>query len=844
MFFVSKVSNKIILLLIIGFLSVSTCSKSFFGQAISGFIFDETNNPIPFTNVYIKNTGTGTSADAKGRYYIKLNDPGVYDVIFSSIGYIRQEVKIVIKERENVAKNIWMETDEGTLNEIMVNSKRRDPAYEIIQKAIENKQKWQNQYQTSTCEVYIKAKEIISEKEKRKRDAEAEASQKKSEEEGDVFEAEKKAKDQQTAKIAGSMNMVEVQMKRYYQLPNDVKEIREGYKKYGSAQGLFYTNTSEADFNFYDNLMSLDKLNEIPVVSPLHLTSVLTYKFKLEETTMLGTRFLYKIAVTPRKKGNGSWSGHIWILDDFFTIMKVDLELDPEGLLILNTFSIKQTYEFVQDSIIVLKEQEFDYTSKGGKSLFKGKTEVAYSNYVLNPIFEKRFFKNEIVVTTQDAYDKDSTYWMKIRPLPLTLDEQKYQKIKDSIMAYHTSDKYLDSIDSVFNKVTLLDVFWDGIEFTNRKLKKTIYFSSLAGLFDPFEIGGMRVGPQVTYFKKWKSEKYLYTSVKTNIGLRNEDIKGNFSIRYRYDPIHMGTVGLWGGKLFNTITSNDALSNLFLRSNWIEENRLNFFTSRELFNGLFVSTSLKYIDRLPIDSYQFGEVTDDWFDGQNNPLEFVRYKSVIVNIGVAYTPFQKYMTEPKRKIILGSKWPTFSFFYEKGIPNFLGSEIDFDLISVDITQNIKVGTIGTSSYNARAGKFINTTDLRYVDNIIFPRGDKYFFASLMLSMQIQDTTLSVSDQYLRVNYIHHFNGALTNLIPLFNKTGLHAVVGASYLYIPQYNYQYYEFFGGLERSFKAQRARYRIGVYFVEASSTFAAIQPRVKIAFNRYNLRDNSWGF
>ncbi len=813
-------------------------------QSLSGYVFDETNNAIPFTNVYVKNLGTGTSADSKGRYYLKFNDPGVYDIIFSTIGYQRQEIKVIINDRENLTKNVWMVMDEGELNEIIVNSKRRDPAYEIIQKAIDHKQKWYKQFESSTCDVYIKAKEIISEKEKKKREQEAEEQKKKSEEEGDVFDAEKKQRDVETAKIAGSMNMVEVQMKRHFQLPNEVKEVREGYKKYGSAQGLFYTNTSEADFNFYDNLMSLDKLNEIPVVSPLHLTSILTYKFKLEETTMLNGKFLYKIAVTPRKKGNASWEGYIWVLDEAFSIMKVDLELGNEGLLILNSFKIKQEYEFIQDSIIVLKNQVFDYTSKGGKSLFTGNTEVNYSNYSINPEFDKRFFKNEIVVTTQDAYDKDSSYWTKIRPLPLSLEEQKFQRIKDSITAYQTSDKYLDSIDSVFNKVTLLDAFWDGFDFTNRKLKKTLYISSIAGMLDPFEIGGLRVGPSVSYFKKWKSEKYLYTSTSVNMGLRNQDVKGNFSIRYRYDPMHSGMVGIWVGRLFNTISTNDALSNLFLRSNWIEENRINVFTSRELVNGLFASANLRYVDRLPIDVYEFGQVTEDWFDGQNQPLSFTRYKSAILNIGLSFTPFQKYMTEPKRKIILGSKWPTFTIFYEKGIPNFLGSEIDFDFIAFDIKQDIKVGTLGTSSYDMRAGRFINTTDLRYVDNVIFPRGDKYFFASLLQSMQIQDTTLAVSDEYLRINYIHHFNGALTNLIPLFNKTGLHAVVGASYLLIPQYNYQYFEYFAGIERSFKAQRARYRIGVYFVEATSSFSNIQPRVKIAFNRYNLRDNSWGF
>jgi hypothetical protein len=823
-------------------LSVFLYNSPLLSQTLTGYVFDETNNGIPFTNVYIKNTGTGTSADAKGRYSLKFNDPGVYEIVFSAVGYVKQEIKVIINDRENVTKNIWMETDEGVLNEIIVNSKKRDPAYEIIQEAIEKKQHWSEQFQSSSCDVYIKAKEVISEKERKRRESAEDNPTKKEEE--DVFEEEKKNKESEINKIAGSMNMVEIKMKRHFQLPNNIKEVREGYKKYGSSYGLFYLNTTEADFNFYDNLMSLDKLNEIPVVSPLHVTSVLTYKFRLEETTVLGDHLLYKINVTPRKKGNGSWTGNIWILDEYFSLIKVDLTLDNEGLLIFNSFAIKQTYEQQGDSLFLLTQQEFDYTSKGGKNLFTGNTQVTYENYVINPAFEKRYFNNEVAITTQEAYDRDSSYWDKIRPLPLSTEEQRYQRIKDSITAYQNSDHYLDSIDSVFNKITLMDALWDGFAFTNRKVKKSIYFSSLAGLFDPFEIGGMRMGPSVYYFKKWKNEKYININGKIHMGLRNEDIKGNISIRYRYDPMHSGIIGIWAGKLFNTITTNDALSNLFLRSNWIEEDRINLFTSREIFNGFFVSTSLKFINRYPIGGYQFGEITEDWFEGENIPLEFTAYKTSIVNIGVNYTPFQKYMTEPRRKVILGSKWPTFYLFYEKGVPQLMGSEVDFDLITASVEHSFKVFTLGTSSYVIRGGQFINTTDLRYVDNIIFPRGDRYFFASLMESMQIQDTTLAVSDRYLRINYIHHFNGALTNLIPLFNKTGLHAVLGASYLLIPQYNYQYAEVFVGLERSFKAQRARYRIGLYFVEATSTFDQIQPRIKLAFNRYNLRDNSWGF
>ncbi|CAG5080344.1 DUF5686 and carboxypeptidase regulatory-like domain-containing protein [Parvicella tangerina] len=815
-------------------------------QSLSGFVQDETNAGIPFVNIYVKNQGSGTTTDADGKYFLRFTDPGVYDIVFSSIGYETEEIKVIIEGTNEVNKNVWLVTDENELEEVIVNSKKRDPAYGIIASAISQKDRWNNQFNSSSCKVYIKAKEVISEKEKKKRQKEAEKELEAAEnsQDEDVFATAEK-KEQAANKLKQpNMNMVEINLVRHFQQPNKIKEIREGYKKYGSSYGLFFLNTSEAVFNFYDNLMSLENLNVLPVVSPLHFSSVLTYKFKLVETTFEGTRKIYKIKVTPRKSGNASWEGFIWIMDKSFNITQVDLSLDKGGLILYNDFNIKQTYQFLEDSIHTLKRQEFTYTSKTNRSDFEGNTVVTYTDYVINPTFEKRYFKNEVAVTTQEAYDQDTSYWEKIRPAPLTIEEQNFQRIKDSIYAYQNSDRYLDSVDSVFNRITLLDVLWDGIEFSNRKKKRYMYFSSLAGLLDPFEIGGLRVGPDFTLFKKWENEKYISVSPGVDIGLRNGDIKYDFSLRGRYDPMHAGYAGIWTGKLFNTIVENDALSNLFLRSNWIEENRFNAFTSRELFNGFYANLQFRYIDRHAIDKYKFNPEADDWFEGQNVPLTFENYQTSIFVLGLNYTPFQKYMTEPNRKVVLGSKWPTFSFYFERGIPKLFGSDIDFSYISADVNQSFKLGTLGTSSYRIRAGKFINTNDLRYVDQVIFPRGDKWFFASLMASMQIQDTTLTVRDQYLRVHFAHHFNGAIINYIPFVKKLGIHAVAGTSALYIKESNYRYLEGFIGLEKVFKVQRSRMRIGVYFVEATSNYSNITPRIKFAVNRYSLRSKNWGY
>lgn len=807
---------------------------------------DETNAGIPFVNIYIKNQGVGTTTDADGKYFLRFNDPGIYDLVYSSIGYETQEVKVVIEDNGEVVKNIWLITDENELEEVVVNSKKKDPAYGIIANAISQKDKWNNQFESSTCKVYIKAKEVISEKEKKKRQKEAEAELQAAEnsQEEDVFETQEKKKEAQNKMGQPNMNMVEINLTRHFEGPNKVKEVRDGYKKYGSSYGLYFLTTTQANFNFYDNLMSLPDLNELPVVSPLHFSSVLTYKFKLVETTFEGIRKIYKIKVTPRKSGNASWEGFIWIMDKSFNIVNINLSLSKGGLIIYDQFNIKQEYTFLEDSVQVLTKQNFTYSSKTNKNNFEGNTAVSYADYILNPTFEKRYFKNEVAITTEEAYDQDSSYWQKIRPTPLSIEEQEFQRVKDSIYAYQNSDRYLDSIDSVFNRITLMDVLWDGVEFSNRKKKQYMYFSSLAGLLDPFEIGGLRVGPDFDYFKKWDNEKYISFSPAIDIGLRNGDIKYDLGLRGRYDPKHAGYAGFWTGKLFNTIVENDALSNLFLRSNWIEENRFTFFTSRELVNGLYAHFKLDYVHRYPIDEYNFNPELDDWFDGQNTPLDFESYRTSIVRLTLFYTPFQKYMTEPKRKIVLGSKWPTFNIHFERGMPNLFGSDIDYTYISGGLRHSFKLGTLGTSNYRVNAGKFINTNDLRYVDQVIFPRGDKWFFASLMESMQIQDTTLTVRDNYIRAHYAHHFNGAIVNYIPYFKKLGIHAVVGTSALYIEESNYRYLEGFVGLEKVFKVQRSRIRIGVYFVEAVSNYSNIAPRIKFAVNRYSLRSKNWGY
>ena len=68
----------------------------------------------------------------------------------------------------------------------------------------------------------------------------------------DPFEEEEKKK---RDALTQNMNLVEVQLTRYYSPPNKVKEIRNAYDKRGTDQNLYYTTTVKSNFNFFQNLL-------------------------------------------------------------------------------------------------------------------------------------------------------------------------------------------------------------------------------------------------------------------------------------------------------------------------------------------------------------------------------------------------------------------------------------------------------------------------------------------------------------------------------------------------------------------------------------------------------------
>lgn len=817
---------------LLGFTAVSQ-------QLLKGHVTDEMGQPIPSAKVFVKNQAElRTIADVEGYYEMWLF-PDEYFLVFSATGFDDREAYVTISDR-TVEKDIQLFPKKiQDIEDISVSAKKTNPGRDIMLEVVKKRDQISPWERPHIVDVYIKASEKIDkkEKDKKKKNEEEEENQDKIE---DPFAEQRKEGEE----LANSMNLIEVNLTRNYGGGNKVKEVRTAFEQRGSNRNnLYYTTTVKSNFNFFQNLLYLNDLHQTPVSSPISGPGILSYKYRLEEQYEENGYKIHKIKIIPRSIATTTLSGYIWVIDSLWLIQKLDLEMEKGNLLIYDYFRIQQTYSHPGDSICLLTEQKLEYGVKYPNEESNGSTIATFSNYNFEPNFPPKFFSNELAATEQEAYDKDSAYWKEARKVELTQEEREYILVRDSIQDHHNRKEYLDSIDAVFNKVTFLKVLWWGIDHRNRAKKVQWTINSIAGTLRPIYIAGPRVSPGFFYFKKWENQRMLDSYSDISYGFLNQDIKGSTNWDYRYNPYHFGTISAGFSHDFDVIRGYDAITQIYKRNNFIEATQLKLGHEYELFNGFYFESSFTMSERRSLEGYKFLNGIDSILPN-DDPTKFQTYQAFIGDFTIKYIPQQKFMREPYRKVVLGSKWPTFYLSYEKGIPKIFGSDVNHDYLSGGILQTFKIGTLGTTSYHLRTGVFLNTKQLKDADRKFQRRSDPIWFSNPLYSFQGLDTLLPTQKIYYEAHFVHHDNGAIINKVPFMKKTRIGLVFGGGAMYLPEFNYQHYELLAGLERNFKFSKRRLRIGIYGVISDGNKRPFAATYKISFAILNNRNLKWNF
>jgi len=773
---------------------------------LSGLITDDKGALLPYASVLVKGTGIGTTANDLGKYSLQLN-PGKYILVCQYVGYGREEKSVTIANAD-LTVNFKLSVQQTSMKEFVVRPGGEDPAYEIIRNAIKKRTYYLNQFDKFQCEVYIKGQLKLRGYPKK------------------IFGQKVDFEDGDTSKLK-MLYLAESISTYSVQKPGKVKIEVKSTKVSGQSDGFGLSQPQI--ISFYENNIQIGRnLNPRGFVSPIASNALAYYQYKFQGVFIEDGKEINKIQVIPRKKYEPVFSGTINITDGDWRIHSVQLQLTKESQMeIVDTLRIDQLYVPLEKDVWVIKNQVIYPAVKFLGFDGYGSFVNVYSAFNLNPSFGNKFFNNVFLKYTDSSNKRTTFYWDSIRPVPLQMEEINDYRKKDSLEQVRKSPGYLDSIDKRRNKLSITGLLLTGQTFSREKRKVTYSVNSILNAFDFNTVEGLVVNLKGTYRIRLDStiitSKSIFVSPYIRYGFSNKHLNTGLTTGYNLGKKYLTSVSLSGGKdvyQFNngsTFTErSNTLSTLFLKRNLLKIYEAWYVKAgyvKGIGEGVVIRTGLSYQDRLPLENttgYTFYDVKKRIFT-PNYPTDLVaqnisRHQALIFSAGITWQPGARYIEFPGRKVNIGSTLPTFNFDYTKGIQDVLGSDVNYDKWRLVMNDNINLKLSGTLDYRVSVGGFLNTRKVQIPDYQHFNGNQSVFASAYLNSFQLapfyQNST--TADFYSTLNLEHHFNGLLTNKLPLLKKLNWNLVAGTNAFLVNSTN-NYLEVFVGLENIFKLFR---------------------------------------
>lgn len=827
-------------------------------QSISGKVYDADGSILPYVNIQVKNSTIGTTTNNEGLFKLNLK-PGNYTIIFSFVGYLAYEHELRISGNRNIQLDVTLQTLDKVLNEVLISADQKELARSIMRNLRNNRKNFLDAVQSYETEYYRKASLQSDVAVKLKLDTLQTDS---------ISEDITINEDFKTVTSA----LFETYNKVYFEAPSKYKEIiiaendYEANPQYNSLtvgfslghRGLdinslqrnsrdpyiLVYDAASADFNFFKNTLHLPLIADKPFLSPLANTATLNYSFDYHGMFYQDDKKIFIIKIEPIFKNDALFSGLVYVEDSTWFLNKVDLNFNRAALNYCSELRIIQDYNIIDNQFVVPEKTELIYKINEGRKTIEGNIFIEYFNRKINVEIPRSKFSNEIIRYNSDATEKDSVFWTNIRPYEFSNYEKEFAKKKDSLKNHYSSPEYIHKLDSSFNNINFWSFIYKGVGYRNRLAGYEFYFDPLVSQINPFGVGGYRHKLGGRYKKRYKNDYLLETEGFVDYGFLNKDARGKVGVGLTYIPERFVRTFIRYGDHYDMINDYASIISTFSRSNYVRTKGFSIAQRMEIVNGLFGEITFSYSNQTPITGMTLETWSSIIFGELNTPSDFNPYTKFDINLELKYRINQQYIMKGRRKILLDSNWPELSFKYRKGIPKLFSSEVNFDFIEFGIHHDMKLSRWGTSGGNMLFGSFVNKKNLRIIEHKYFRGSDILIFSNPLESFQLLGPTLSSSSTYFRFNYIHHFDGAILDKIPLISKLKISPAAGAGALLMTENNFKHIEVFAGIERRFRIRKELFRIGIYAVTADNTLSKPTITYKVGLNFFNTYSQKWDY
>lgn len=796
---------------------------------------------LSFATIFVKQLGTGTTANEDGNYEIQLA-PGRYEIVYQHLGR-KTAVRVAQVTDGFLELNITLAPQDIVLQTVEIDGNDEDPAYTIMRKAIAKANYHRNLLDSYSARVYIKGAGKLKDY---------------------PWLAKKQLQKEGIEKnrVYISESVSEVKFTRPNKFEEKVISIRSDGKDNNTSPNPYIFGS------FYEPEVA-------ETISPLSPKAFSYYKFEYHGTYKDRDYDISRIKVIPRSKGDNVIDGMIYIVEDSWSIHSLDIHTNKLGIdiyiqVMCNPIEDKAwlpvSHKFKVDGKVFGFEFEYNYLAsvsnykialnpklyvekmevidekkekalakeieKKQKPITKKKTDdtkklqerLAAGEEItrkeLKTIVkeyekEERKQQKEPEVLSDNTYSidslafkKDSSYWASVRPIPLTKEEVKGYEKNDSIAkierAKEEGDTLKQSKHKGFQPWDLLtgDSYKIGKRSNFRIYTPTGGFNTVEGfnLIYKVAIGTvlqdtnktrLSITPLLRY--SFEREKFLgYGTFRvSNRKTRFELERGVYVEQFNSDDPILPIVNT-----FTTLLLEKNLMKIYER-NYYElrfrrvvnpfltvSTTWNHAERQELFNNL----DYKLIDSKKIEDYNPNRPDTEELS-QNGPEVteqfFPKHKAFIGSIGFAARPWLKYRIRNGRKYAINRSSPTLMLDYRRGFST-LGSNVDFDNLELGIKHEFKIGVRGNVDFIFRGGTFFNNDKMYFMDYKHF-LGNKTPFSTNdpVGSFRLLDYyKYSTNDEYFVANLHYQFRKFLVSNITYVRLAGIRENFFVNYLATP------------------------------------------------------------
>ncbi|WNH11105.1 DUF5686 family protein [Thalassobellus suaedae] len=738
--------------------------SAFAQTKVSGYVFDEYNEPVSFANVIFKGSTHGTITDENGKFYLE-SDETWNTLSVSFIGY--ETLNISLTKKVNYDLKFTLKEEAGQLDAVVIvsgkQSKKNNPAIDLLRKIWEHKRKnglilykqyEYDKYEKVEFDINTIDSALIKSKLFR----------------GMEFVFEQVDTSNVTGKTYLPMFINEAASKVYGDNTiNKEKEVLKGNKNSGFSDNqviIDFVDDLYSDYNVYDNyLQFFDK----SFVSPLSKTGISTYNYVLSDSAFIDNKWCYNIIYYPRRKNELTFKGNFWVADSTYAIKEINLQASKSANINwVKDIYIEQEFEVLNDSLFLVKRDymmsDFAFSKKEKSRGIYGKRTTLFNNYKFDIEKDKKFYDEEVYNYDQDIYDRDDTFWADNRLEDLNKDEQGVYKMLDTL-------KTVKKFKRLYNLGSILSSGY--IEFNSLPLDYGPIFSTFG--YNQVEGLRLRVGGR-TYFGRndlWRLQGFLaygFDDDKFKYGISGKwllDKKSRLIISggNRRDVEQIGA---------SLTTSTDVLGRSLASSSVVGTGANDKLTSINLTSLAVELEPLRNLIFRLSGNYRTLESASPTFSlDYNSPTGVAsEIKQFETAMSLSYFPKRKMTGFGVERLNANDDYARVFAQVSRGDKSMFNSDFDYTKLQFSYTQPIQVGGFGRLTTSLEAGKTIGEVPLGLLS--VIPGNQSYF--SIYNTFSQLDFYEFVSDTYVSMHLEHNFNGRLFSRIPFLRKLNLREIV--------------------------------------------------------------------